>query len=500
MEDVRASKTLKEEIPDEEGHRSLQNLKVEKLGFQSSSGGTTQEPAGMESCLVGTHEAHGRKPKKKPDKPLPCPRCESFDTKFCYFNNYNVNQPRHFCRKCQRYWTAGGLLRNVPRGAGRRRSKYSMTHQKLSNAKEVGCDANDMVPLDVGRLVCEDGLSASSTMLSFGQQKPLCDVMAVHSLSGQQPNMTKASFNEWCPSHVRVNTGLDRLILEHESNGMRASTSISYLEDTSRPATLKHDHRMSEGLGVVPHYSQEKDGNVSSSSRILNTESNGLVTQEERGENLGLHTAPWRKFDAAKDRSTSTSASHCSNIPWFNFSSMKGVTPSNFNTIHGHYDDSAKEKPMSMASNCAKTSEGTLSAPTWLNGFPSAMWAHPPWSFMPSGPPALDWATVYWHMPWFLAALASSSSTIRRPGLQAGSEAEGCLLIPKTLRIDDPVEAAQSSIWKTLGLDKAPGSSEGITKAFQCEAGTEDEEESSTPSQHSNPAALSRSLTFNETT
>ncbi|KAE9602962.1 putative transcription factor C2C2-Dof family [Lupinus albus] len=21
----------------------------------------------------------------------------------CYFNNYNVNQPRHFCRGCQRY-------------------------------------------------------------------------------------------------------------------------------------------------------------------------------------------------------------------------------------------------------------------------------------------------------------------------------------------------------------------------------------------------------------
>eukprot|EP00249_Psilotum_nudum_P020285 c27637_g1_i3 orf=790-1371(+) len=33
---------------------------------------------------------------KKPEKLLPCPRCESLDTKFCYFNNYNINQPRHF--------------------------------------------------------------------------------------------------------------------------------------------------------------------------------------------------------------------------------------------------------------------------------------------------------------------------------------------------------------------------------------------------------------------
>ncbi|EEE50932.1 hypothetical protein OsJ_31467 [Oryza sativa Japonica Group] len=60
---------------------------------------------------------------KKPDKILPCPRCSSMDTKFCYFNNYNVNQPRHFCKHCQRYWTAGGAMRNVPVGAGRRKNK-----------------------------------------------------------------------------------------------------------------------------------------------------------------------------------------------------------------------------------------------------------------------------------------------------------------------------------------------------------------------------------------
>ncbi|WOL14556.1 dof zinc finger protein DOF1.5 [Canna indica] len=54
---------------------------------------------------------------------LPCPRCNSTETKFCYFNNYNVNQPRHFCKACHRYWTAGGTLRNVPVGAGRRRGR-----------------------------------------------------------------------------------------------------------------------------------------------------------------------------------------------------------------------------------------------------------------------------------------------------------------------------------------------------------------------------------------
>ncbi|KAL2484288.1 Dof zinc finger protein DOF1.5 [Forsythia ovata] len=59
---------------------------------------------------------------KRPQKIIPCPRCKSMETKFCYFNNYNVNQPRHYCKGCQRYWTAGGALRNVPVGSGRRKT------------------------------------------------------------------------------------------------------------------------------------------------------------------------------------------------------------------------------------------------------------------------------------------------------------------------------------------------------------------------------------------
>ncbi|CAK9859291.1 hypothetical protein BDL97_10G030800 [Sphagnum fallax] len=52
---------------------------------------------------------------------IPCPRCQSMNTKFCYYNNYSVNQPRYFCRNCQRYWTEGGTLRNVPVGGGSRK-------------------------------------------------------------------------------------------------------------------------------------------------------------------------------------------------------------------------------------------------------------------------------------------------------------------------------------------------------------------------------------------
>ncbi|CAA6657774.1 unnamed protein product [Spirodela intermedia] len=56
---------------------------------------------------------------------LRCPRCDSTNTKFCYYNNYNLTQPRHFCKTCRRYWTQGGALRNVPIGGGCRKTKSS---------------------------------------------------------------------------------------------------------------------------------------------------------------------------------------------------------------------------------------------------------------------------------------------------------------------------------------------------------------------------------------
>ncbi|KAL5991970.1 hypothetical protein ACLOJK_012882 [Asimina triloba] len=61
----------------------------------------------------------------QPEAALKCPRCESTNTKFCYFNNYSLTQPRHFCKTCRRYWTRGGALRNVPVGGGCRRNKRS---------------------------------------------------------------------------------------------------------------------------------------------------------------------------------------------------------------------------------------------------------------------------------------------------------------------------------------------------------------------------------------
>ncbi|CAI0554264.1 unnamed protein product [Linum tenue] len=74
----------------------------------------------------GGASAHNHLPPPEQEH-LPCPRCDSTNTKFCYYNNYNFSQPRHFCKSCRRYWTQGGTLRDIPVGGGTRKSAKRTT-------------------------------------------------------------------------------------------------------------------------------------------------------------------------------------------------------------------------------------------------------------------------------------------------------------------------------------------------------------------------------------
>jgi hypothetical protein len=131
---------------------------------------------------------------KKPDKIIPCPRCSSMDTKFCYYNNYNVNQPRHFCKKCQRYWTAGGTMRNVPVGAGRRKNKNTSSHYRQISVSEATLQNYHIYP----------SLKCKGTILTFGYDTPLCGSMtSVFKLADKSvQNYTRNGFRK--PEVLRI--------------------------------------------------------------------------------------------------------------------------------------------------------------------------------------------------------------------------------------------------------------------------------------------------------
>lgn len=80
----------------------------------------------------GMIESRKARPQQKEQKN--CPRCNSTNTKFCYYNNYSLTQPRYFCKTCRRYWTEGGSLRNVPVGGGSRKNKRSSSSSSITTS------------------------------------------------------------------------------------------------------------------------------------------------------------------------------------------------------------------------------------------------------------------------------------------------------------------------------------------------------------------------------
>jgi hypothetical protein len=107
---------------------------------------------------------------KPPDQVIACPRCQSLNTKFCYYNNYSLTQPRHFCKSCRRYWTAGGTLRNVPVGGGCRKNKR--TKPRTPEGSNSGAVSGDSESLSVPGFQHPGFSSTSVGFLSSSEGSP----------------------------------------------------------------------------------------------------------------------------------------------------------------------------------------------------------------------------------------------------------------------------------------------------------------------------------------
>ncbi|KAL5725125.1 hypothetical protein ACHQM5_008305 [Ranunculus cassubicifolius] len=105
----------------------LQGVNHEENGIDSSS-----SPSGD---IMSCSRPLEKKRRPQSDQVIKCPRCDSTHTKFCYYNNYSLSQPRYFCKACRRYWTKGGSLRNIPVGGGCRKNKK--VSAKKSNEKPL---------------------------------------------------------------------------------------------------------------------------------------------------------------------------------------------------------------------------------------------------------------------------------------------------------------------------------------------------------------------------
>lgn len=176
-----------------------------------------------------------------------------------------------------------------------------------------------------------------------------------------------------------------------------------------------------------------------------------------------------------------------------------------------------------------------------VNGFPSPIpclpgvpWPYPwnaavpPPAFCPSGYPMSFYPAPFWNcgvpgtwnVPWLSPQSSSNqkapSSSPNSPTLgkhlresdmhkaddmekeEPPKQKNGCLLVPKTLRVDDPSEAAKSSIWATLGIKNESITGGGLFKGLQPKSDEKSHLAETSPVLRANPAALSRSLNFHE--
>ncbi|XP_031101318.1 cyclic dof factor 1-like [Ipomoea triloba] len=341
---------------------------------------------------------------KKPDKILPCPRCNSLDTKFCYYNNYNVNQPRHFCKNCQRYWTAGGIMRNVPVGSGRRKNKSSAA----TNYHHIMVSEN-----------------ANGAVLAFGSDTPLCK------------NIT-----------------------------------TSMLDLVEKPQNCGPNGRYRGSEQAPACYGGRDTGN--------NEHSNGpsSMSIERGGNGAGVTESMWKNFHGFPPQVPCFPGPP----PW-PCSWNPALNPSSF--------------PVSFYPAPA--------APYWSCSPWNVAWISPSSSSDLSAQCSSPMSQTLGKRSREGHILKSSNSSTGEEPLGKTRENRGTttVLIPKALRIDDSNEAAKSSIWSTLGIKNektdSPGAS--LLKAFSSKA----DEKNPHVADHSwlmkaNPAALTRSLNFHEST
>ncbi|XP_051213599.1 cyclic dof factor 1 [Lolium perenne] len=416
----------------EDENQTSNGDEMTELGSKSEAAKTEGDGSSGEKVIL-----------KKPDKILPCPRCNSMDTKFCYYNNYNIHQPRHFCRGCQRYWTAGGSMRNLPVGAGRRKSKSSSVncHGILIPGSNIAYPGGDASPIPLP-------IKATEPAAQFVSQPPL-------------------------------------------SNSTASVLRVEVQNKNDNPASTAHP-RNGESQTCLPSSTTSDSPRIESVKGTVSGYQNG-VTMDCNGA-TPMHPIP------------------CFPGPPF-------VYPWNpaWNGIP------AMAAPVCPApAEPAKCSEnGNVGNVQWnfppMVAVPGFCGQPIPFPLMPPSvwPLVSPWPNGAWSAPWLgpgcsmPAAPPTSSSTCTDSGSpvlgkhsrdsnpQGDEKAERSLWIPKTLRIDDPDEAAKSSIWTTLGIE--PGE-RGMFRPFQSKSDVKERTSDAARVMQANPAAQSRFQSFQETT
>lgn len=471
----------------------------------------------------------GVKVPKRPDKAVACPRCRSLDTKFCYYNNYNVNQPRHFCKQCQRYWTAGGTLRNVPVGAGRRKNKHGsvVSPKQTPDLALVRGDEPD---------VASPSLVGKGVQLPAPVQVPVVQAVSGGSLPCSKPPVRgsvpacTSEGNSALPYSMRVPSMEGTFILT-SVEGVKATDSgpACDLHCVPPPAFDDVASNPDEVDGICSWPS--KDGFVCATGYQHSVSTvqhsvkcgSGAPAKHSTGGDV---TAEWRTGGAPGIHSAHSAHSATGSFGFFN-----GGWPYGYNVGWSGGAALCTGGVASVGNTLAPLPPANVAA--WSGAGAGSMWTGMPWPM-----PGLSWSPAGWGPPpwsigpWAMGTAASGTSMAMSPATPAGvvsglatpiscptvtagpslgkharaldgSIVDGTVWAPKSLRMADPEEAMRSSVWRILGVGSHSDLTSSSTfKAFQPKTEhkktTDGDQQIVQTTLHANPAAMSRSMYFHE--
>ncbi|KAK1435868.1 hypothetical protein QVD17_01640 [Tagetes erecta] len=232
--------------------------------------------------LIGGNDSHA----------LKCPRCDSLNTKFCYYNNYNLSQPRYFCKTCRRYWTNGGVLRNVPVGGGCRKKKRSKLKSRKTNANTCSrvrksSDSDDSSS-GSSSLTATTINTAANTTVTTTAPVNVSEVLSGKNSTNSAP--TLVHFPE-----ASQNPSFDPPLLEQHNvfHEIDALTSLI----TSSTDQLPVDFNLSDGISPfrLHHTGRMADHSIGDDLKVQETSSLGLMDAHtpEKIIDGGFGTEDW---------------------------------------------------------------------------------------------------------------------------------------------------------------------------------------------------------------
>ncbi|XP_047325173.1 dof zinc finger protein DOF3.7-like [Impatiens glandulifera] len=164
-----------------------------------------------------------------------CRRCSSTNTKFCYYNNYSLSQPRYFCKTCKRYWTEGGSLRNIPVGGVSRKNmkRSSPSNSDVSSNSDHSSNNNNSISTSCKKMLLIDQYHHHDTSnYNHHHHQPPPPPPAHHHHHHQNPNILIKE-----EEFIRHDLNLG-LIPSEQNNVFKTFTELIQVPDFDKNNTL----------------------------------------------------------------------------------------------------------------------------------------------------------------------------------------------------------------------------------------------------------------------